>query len=576
MELIPRWTKPVKLTQRALDPLGLSRISDFITAQLLPGITSMTSIARNYSFYCWAIKIANQYNIRPSRRFIAQLESSYIISSLLNKDKNEIFQNDRNPIGNNRARKRIETRPDTSIIDVEFSVLKNSGGGYSQYYTNPMMLLGLTNYENRKLVLTEEGNLLANSFEDNIKETKFYQKFIREKYIPIDVLEELGVKSCYLCLKQKNMRIERDLLCDIFFSKNQSASFIPFSRYYSFKLILSLYDLFSNQGFSLSSIDFRNIVYYGKTKKENKLITPKLVLKQFEQIIPAWKMFQFHEYLTLALESILECFVKSLKKNKSVLTEEQFINENKDFIKYFKQYLSQNGSNEINMEIGFEIKNFTLIEVINVILNIAKVNETYGNEASRLFDQKINIFLRQVKFLEVDIANEIQLMKTKKGDNFTNILSYSILLLLILFIRFKHYKESFKHSDNSNWIYLKFRSENLSLIRIFNQIEPKLNLISLTDFFMIIFKKIVKQHNNIAFRKFFANGNDTYRFKKLESTQEKYVYKKDYEYFERSDKFNVIRLIFEDLGLIKKFVENEHSKYLISDYGKNIITERKE
>jgi len=50
----PMWTREVQLSQRKLDPLGLSRVSQWLTEELLPGITTVTSVARNYSFYTWA------------------------------------------------------------------------------------------------------------------------------------------------------------------------------------------------------------------------------------------------------------------------------------------------------------------------------------------------------------------------------------------------------------------------------------------------------------------------------------------------------------------------------------------
>ena len=49
--MYPMWTREVKLSHRRLDPLGLSRVSQWTTDQLLPGITSVTNVARNYSFF---------------------------------------------------------------------------------------------------------------------------------------------------------------------------------------------------------------------------------------------------------------------------------------------------------------------------------------------------------------------------------------------------------------------------------------------------------------------------------------------------------------------------------------------
>jgi len=58
--LDPVWTKPASITKKTLDPLGLDRVSNRLTSDMLRGITALTSRARYYAFYVWDIKNVNE------------------------------------------------------------------------------------------------------------------------------------------------------------------------------------------------------------------------------------------------------------------------------------------------------------------------------------------------------------------------------------------------------------------------------------------------------------------------------------------------------------------------------------
>ena len=56
-------------------------------------------------------------------------------------DQRENFPNAKGPIGRNRGLTAIWTAQNDEIV-INFSVLKHAGGGYKQYYGNPMFNLG--------------------------------------------------------------------------------------------------------------------------------------------------------------------------------------------------------------------------------------------------------------------------------------------------------------------------------------------------------------------------------------------------------------------------------------------------
>lgn len=66
--------------------------------------------------------------------------------------------------------------------------------------------------------LTQIGEKVAQAYEDNIKNTDYFKKFITAEEIPIHVLKEYGTKACICALKKKTL--EREALKEIFFSVN--------------------------------------------------------------------------------------------------------------------------------------------------------------------------------------------------------------------------------------------------------------------------------------------------------------------------------------------------------------------
>ena len=152
--LLPLWTKELKLTPSALDPLGLSRVSEHIVWNLLPGITVMTNRGRNYGFYCWAVARAlEEADNTPLFTQVAQYEAAYVIGSLLDAEDN--FPGAKGPIGNNRGVEAIRKSrsEENNLAPVDFSVLRHPSGGFKQYYQSSMERLGLVLEDSTRVIL---------------------------------------------------------------------------------------------------------------------------------------------------------------------------------------------------------------------------------------------------------------------------------------------------------------------------------------------------------------------------------------------------------------------------------------
>lgn len=54
-DILPRWTSYVVTKLGGRDPLGLSRLSQYLTDHVLTGLVINTDRARYYSLYCWIL-----------------------------------------------------------------------------------------------------------------------------------------------------------------------------------------------------------------------------------------------------------------------------------------------------------------------------------------------------------------------------------------------------------------------------------------------------------------------------------------------------------------------------------------
>jgi len=269
MPLIPKWTKEIKLTQRALDPLGLSRLSEHIVDKLLPGITSLTNRTRNYSFYTWAIKVINSSNLTSRIEFnekIAKLEATYVVGGLLDAFDN--FPDSKGPIGKVKATNRIKNT-EGDFLDLNFSILNHPGGGYGQYFRTAMHQLALTIPSQKTDFLTDKGNEIANIFEQNVRDTTYVDEYLLEENVEKKVLKEFGKKCSYLRLC--DFLDERMGLIDVFFNKNQNISVFQESRKKTFLFILDLFNLFTELNINLDENTFREIIYHSSYKYRNEI-----------------------------------------------------------------------------------------------------------------------------------------------------------------------------------------------------------------------------------------------------------------------------------------------------------------
>ncbi|MBY8987734.1 MAG: hypothetical protein KGD61_04720 [Candidatus Lokiarchaeota archaeon] len=79
----PVWNKRIEKSDRALNPLGMNRVTDKLLSELLPGITTVTPRARYYSFYVWAVQKAGEksQNLTQFKNRFYNIERLFMLCS---------------------------------------------------------------------------------------------------------------------------------------------------------------------------------------------------------------------------------------------------------------------------------------------------------------------------------------------------------------------------------------------------------------------------------------------------------------------------------------------------------------
>ena len=126
----PMWTREVKLSHRRLDPSGLSRVSQWTRDQLLPDITSVTDVARNYSFYCWAIgNLLGENEVTQRNQFashITKREAAFVIASIFHEENKDVKLN---PHGYDKAI-RFTNKAKNEKFQVAFNISDSNSEGF--------------------------------------------------------------------------------------------------------------------------------------------------------------------------------------------------------------------------------------------------------------------------------------------------------------------------------------------------------------------------------------------------------------------------------------------------------------
>jgi hypothetical protein len=547
VSLDPVWSRSVKISEKAMDPLGLNRVSDRITNEMVTGITSMTQRARYYSFYTWAIYTVNKKpgitRFQEFAKLFYDLERAFMMACIAHRESSKDNSMDHSGILGSDIGKNF-WHENKNEIDMSFRFLANRLGGYGYYYQASLFYLGLTIRDAIKDSVTELGEKLALAFEQSIRDTTYFKKYVWKERIPKKILLEYG-KKCCLCMLKNNVQ-EKELLKKILFGLDCSSKDIELSKKRRDTLLLILH--FVNQaykhGFELSEENFLNGVYYGQMAKES-IIVDVQIPSFFNDVAYRWKMFRSHDFFSYACEGLFSAFIKMLEKHfHTGLTFEQFLNaiDAKRTVDLLSTLLNTH----------FDASNLHEVMVRDIIKNVNKI--VLGNDADVITDFLSENFDRKCDLKSS--VNEYRLAKSVNKEfasdifDLQKVVVHCLLLLLVLYTRFYHYWKK----KNLYWKWLSGHTgRDISPFRFIIDFERKMNGKDLTlyEFLAWFFKEyIIEQANRISIEKCqnIIVSRPVFWFHKEGMA---YVKDRDYSPRFRNSRFNSCYMILRDLGLIE-------------------------
>ncbi|KER05480.1 hypothetical protein AAA799E16_01873 [Marine Group I thaumarchaeote SCGC AAA799-E16] len=379
--LEPSWNKPIKEYDRALDPLGMNRVNDRMLGELVQGFTLLTSRARYYSFYVWAIeqirkkKLAK--NFTEFKNAFYDLERLYMMACVSHEEKEPI---DNHKDINGVSKGRDVWNESSDKIPLNFTYFGHRLGGYGQYYQGSIINMGLVEQgeDDEFEKPTELGYSIIKDFDTLAKESGFLS-YCGKSNISKNTLSEIGEKLC-LCKIKHQSNSERDSIIKLLFGwigeKNQRST----SRQESLSLILNTIHQIQENKITTSQ-DFLDSVYFGQIKNNEK-VESLLIPNHLDGISKKWKIVKAHDSFALASEAILQIFLEFLKQD---------LTHGKNLEEFFQKYV-QNIENEIDqiLKLGRKFENEPIENIIDIIL---KEN---GIDTNLELLEKMNIFLLKI------------------------------------------------------------------------------------------------------------------------------------------------------------------------------------
>ena len=309
------------------------------------------------------------------------------------------------------------------------------------------------------------------------------------------------------------------------FSNNLRFLSLEHSRKDTLMLVLHLIRQCSDHGICFTSDIFRDAVFFGQTTDGKTIFD--FDLKGFHDIVARWRLFQLHEYMTYAMESLLHVLLTELKKKDEGLSFDDFLG------------LVGDTNTSISAVLGIKPTD-TIKQAIDSILGKYQLG-SLNEKTSRQFDGSCTI---RKTVSEKGLFDHLQNAIKKNGLHET--ISYAAAILILNYIR------SFHLLDSIDQVTLWFTSRalpELSPISFAYEIKGKVSTWTMNDLVRYCFRTVRDQHNSIALDKLLY-GNDTYRFEEkgnlLKFKMDIYSNYPSY----RGSKIESVLSILEQLGLV--------------------------
>lgn len=327
--LLPQWTKKVAFETGGRDPLGLSRLSDFLKSQLLSGIVTNNNRARYYSYFCWALwHIEKEETAKRYKNFVDKFrrrEAMLALATLAENPKAQLL------IGVDATGPKLAKGRERGEVDCDFQILpSNRLGAFGQYFRGSLYELGLTHRTEDGVyhVAPGEGERLAEAFHALAAKSPYVKKgLFTEARLPIGDLEKSGQYLALDAIREPFAAAERERLIEAFFKfESRQPSQLDLSRRHTLALILHVISEYETHGVSPQLPD-DDIVYpayyYDALPITERRVIPYRCPEGLHPVHSVWKQFCLHQFFTQAMEDLLHALLWALGAEPAGLKPEE-------------------------------------------------------------------------------------------------------------------------------------------------------------------------------------------------------------------------------------------------------------
>lgn len=160
--------------------------------------------------------------------------------------------------------------------------------------------------------LSAKGRLLASAFDRAVAETAFVELRSESASVELDILEEFGA-AAGLCELRAADEFDLLPLRDLFFSTDSDDQLNShYRRRMSLLLLLWAVEVTADAEVKIDVRSFGDLTYYRTIFDDEDNAVSVVVPPALIDISERWRVFQFHNYLTTALESLLAGLVRSI------------------------------------------------------------------------------------------------------------------------------------------------------------------------------------------------------------------------------------------------------------------------
>jgi hypothetical protein len=349
-----RWNKklPSASTQ---DPLGLNlRLSTRIATQLLYCITSITPRARYYAFFPWAFQDyarseKGRRGDRGSVRGVLSREKAMVLGAVLHHDGAPC---DGGALGGSEKAIELITRGARSPYNLDsWKHLQAREGQFGAAYKASLINLGLfadgkdgvdeeatedsneldAQVQSIELIeLSERGKRLADAYARAVRGTRYVKEGCNlQSSVSATILKDFGSKAGLCEISQRGAE-DREVIRDILFScDREGTQSTHYRRRMSLLLLLHAVGETARLEVGFDRQTFSDFTYYGRvmTDEERFKSAAVAVPASLRDAAERWRVFHFHGYLTVALQSFLVSIVGVLRNHPAGIERSRILAE---------------------------------------------------------------------------------------------------------------------------------------------------------------------------------------------------------------------------------------------------------